>query len=291
MTENNLIIKEVDFNGANLLAAQSNEGKIYVGVSYICNGLGLTDGQMRRQKQNLSDDIVLQKGVTNLSYPTNGGIQEVLGIEIDFLPIWLAKISITPSMKSESDKLKEQYGQDYLTTVDNLIDYQLKAKDVLAKAFLPNQDIILRDFLQLDEEERAIAYFQEKKQRRLIEEKARELEPKARSFEQLISAKNNQTMNEVAKCFKTGRNRLFEFLRQKGILMKGEDNQNMPYQQYIEQKIFVVREYTIPDADGELVNRVQTLVTSKGIKFIDKLLKEVDYNLDKEKDLQQEQAI
>ena len=73
--------------------------------------------------------------------------------------------------------------------VDKLIEYQLKAKDVLAKAFLPNQDTALQDYLQLDEEERAIIYFQEKKQRRLLEEKAKELEPKARSFEQLISAK------------------------------------------------------------------------------------------------------
>jgi hypothetical protein len=46
-TETNLMIKEVDFNGANLLAAQDNDGKIFVGVSYICNGIGLSDGQMK----------------------------------------------------------------------------------------------------------------------------------------------------------------------------------------------------------------------------------------------------
>lgn len=288
MIENNLIIKEVDFEGANLLAAQNNDGKIYVGVSYICNGIGLNKSQKDTQVQNIQKDYVLNKGCLKFQAGVFDVNNETLAIEIDFLPLWLAKINVTPGMKSESDKLKEQYGQGYSTTVDKLVEYQLKAKDVLAKAFLPNQDIILREYLQLDEEERAIIFFQERKQRRLLEEKTKELEPKAKSFEQLISAKNNQTMNEVAKCFKTGRNRLFEFLRQKGILMKGEDNQNMPYQQYIEQGLFVVREYTIPDADGELVNRVQTLVTGKGIRFIDKLLKEIDYDLDREKDLQKQ---
>jgi hypothetical protein len=37
--------------------------------------------------------------------------------------------------------------------------------------------------------------------------------------------------------------------------------------------------------NGELVNNAQTLVTAKGIEFIDKLLKEIDYNLGKNKDL------
>ena len=100
---NNLIINEVDFNGANLLAIQNVvNNKIYVGISWVCNGIGLTDGQMRRQKQNLSEDIVLQKGITNLRYPTNGGMQESLCIELDFLPLWLAKISITPNIKKNN---------------------------------------------------------------------------------------------------------------------------------------------------------------------------------------------
>jgi len=159
---------------------------------------------------------------------------------------------------------------------DTLEIYQENCADILAKAFLPNVDSFIQDYLNMDEDERGIAYFQERKERKLLELQTQELIPKARSFEQLIYAKNHQSMNDVAKAFKTGRNRLFEFLRNKGILMKD----NAPYQQYIESKLFVVREYTIPDADGELISRVQTLVTGKGIEFIDKLLKKIDYNVD-----------
>lgn len=283
---NELIIKEVDFNGANLLAAQNNDGKIYVGVSYICNGIGFNKNLKDRQVKNVQDDIVLSKGCVKFDAGVFDPNNETIAIELDFLPLWLAKINVTPTMKLESDKLKEQYGNDYPTTVDKLIEYQLKAKDVLAKAFIT--DLFVKDYLQLDPEDRAIAYFQEIKQRKLLEqqtllleEKTKELEPKANSFDQLINANGNQTMLEVAKAFKTGRNRLFAFLRNKNILMSGKDKQNIPYQQYLEQKLFVVREYTIPDEDGELINRTQTLVTAKGIEFIDKLLKEVNYDLEK----------
>lgn len=283
MTENNLMIKEVDFNGANLLAAQDGEGKIFVGVSYICNGLGLSKSQKDRQVRNVQDDFVLNKGCFKFEAGVFDPNNETIAINIDFLPLWLAKISITPLMKTENDNLKNQYGKDYVTTLDKLVEYQLKAKDVLAKAFFDESSI--QNYLQLDDEERAIQYFQEKKQRKLLEQQAQELIPKARSFEQLIGAGGSQSMLEVAKCFKTGRNRLFAFLRSKDILMSGKDKQNVPRQQYIEQKLFVLREYTIPDEDGEIINRTQTLVTGKGIEYIDRLLKEIDYNLEGFSDL------
>lgn len=126
---NEVTMIDVDFQGDVLLACEKNN-KLYVAVNYICNGLGLSDGQFRRQKQNLSEDIVLQKGITNLSYPTNGGTQEVLCIELDFLPLWLAKISITPKMKVDNPFL-----------VDKLVEYQLKAKDVLAQAFIKDNQV------------------------------------------------------------------------------------------------------------------------------------------------------
>jgi len=284
MTNSNLLsIKTVDFNGDTLQAAQDHNGKIYTGISYICNGIGLSKSQKDTQIQNIQSDEVLSRGCLKFQAGVFDPNNETIAIEIDFLPLWLAKIPITPKMKIENDNLKEQYGHDFPTTVDKLIEYQIKAKDVLAKAFLDGN--FIKNYLCLDPEDRAIAYFQEIKQRKLLEQQTQELIPKARSFEQLISAGNSQTMLEVGKAFKTGRNRLFAFLRSKNILMEGKDKQNVPFQQYLEQKLFVVREYTIPDEDGELINRTQTLVTAKGIKFIDKLLKEIDYDLEAFSDL------
>ena len=58
--------------------------------------------------------------------PTRGGNQETICLKLDFVPLWLAKISITPTMEAETPEL-----------ADRLEQYQLRAKDVLAAAFLP----------------------------------------------------------------------------------------------------------------------------------------------------------
>lgn len=63
-----------------------------------------------------------------MTLPTNGGEQEVLCIALDFIPLWLAKISITPTMQADTPEV-----------ADKLVQYQLKAKDVLAAAFLPTE--------------------------------------------------------------------------------------------------------------------------------------------------------
>lgn len=123
--QTNLAIKNVEFNGATLRAAQDELGKIWVGVRWICEGLGLSDGQIKRERRRLQEDLVLSKGGSNLVLLTNGGNQQTLCIDLDYLPLWLAKISITPTMQRENPEL-----------VEKLITYQLKAKDVLAAAFL-----------------------------------------------------------------------------------------------------------------------------------------------------------
>ena len=119
-----LAVKDVEFNGAVLRAAQV-EDVIWVGVKWVCDGLGLSERQIKRERKRLQEDLILSKGGRNLVLPTNGGNQEILCLMLDYLPLWLAKISITPTMKRENPEL-----------VDKLVEYQLKAKDVLAKAFL-----------------------------------------------------------------------------------------------------------------------------------------------------------
>lgn len=129
---NGLAVKDIEFNGATLRAAQDAAGKIWVGIRWICHGIGLSDGQTKRERKRLWEDLVLSKGGRNLVLPTNGGNQEVLCLELDYLPLWLAKISITPTMRKENPDL-----------VQKLITYQLKAKDVLAEAFLPKKEEIV----------------------------------------------------------------------------------------------------------------------------------------------------
>lgn len=121
----NLVAKEVEFNGDILRAAQDTEGNVWVGARWVCEAIGLDDNRIKYERRKMQTDSVISKGVQNFTLLTNGGNQNVLCLQLDYLPLWLAKISITPAMRKESPGITEK-----------LVSYQLKAKDVLAAAFL-----------------------------------------------------------------------------------------------------------------------------------------------------------
>lgn len=123
-----LEVKRVPFMGTDLMAAKDESGTIWAGVRWMCDGMGLSKGQRDRQITNINADSVISKGAANLRLPTAGGKQSVLCLKLDFVPLWLAKINITPAMQAETPELAER-----------LEAYQLKAKDVLAAAFLPKK--------------------------------------------------------------------------------------------------------------------------------------------------------
>lgn len=129
---NGLAVKDVLFNGATLRAAQDAENIIWVGVAWVCQGLGLSNDRMKYERKKIQKDLVLVQGVKFYPLGTDDANSDVLCLKLDFLPLWLAKISITPTMKRENPQL-----------VENLIEYQLKAKDVLAAAFLKNMSGIV----------------------------------------------------------------------------------------------------------------------------------------------------
>jgi hypothetical protein len=182
---NNLIIKEVNFNGDNLIAIQSNtDNQIYVSVNHVCNALGLDS---RKQRNKIQDHLTLSKGCTIWGIPTNSGIQNTLLIDVNFLPLWLA--GINPSKVSEN-------------VVNKLVEYQLKAKDILANAFVSkgfNTPKTLSEALQLAAE-----------QQKLIEE----YQPKAEAYNEFINSEGLFNFKQVAGLLHYGRNRLMRELRQ-----------------------------------------------------------------------------
>lgn len=115
-----LQVKEVRFNGERITAIRE-EGKIYVSVKNVCNNLGMNENQFKTQRDKINNDEFLKVGRKFSPVDTGFGIKETMLLELDYLPIWLAKIN--PSRFSE--ELKKQ-----------LIEYQLNAKDVLADEFL-----------------------------------------------------------------------------------------------------------------------------------------------------------
>lgn len=98
-----------------------------------------------------------------------------------------------------------------------------------------------------------------------------EMKPKAEFFDQVASSKTAIQMSEVAKVLNYpnfGRNRLFEFLRNKKVLMAN----NIPYQKYVDCGYFRVIEQKYTKSNGDTAINIKTLVYQKGINFIKKTL-------------------
>ena len=125
-----MIVKNVNVMGDSIMAAKDGDGVVWVGIKWMCQGMGMSEGQYKRQIVNIQKDLLLKRGGSNLILPTASGKQEVFCLQNDYLPIWLAKISITPKIQSEMPELAQK-----------LLDYQLKAKDILAEAFYPKQTL------------------------------------------------------------------------------------------------------------------------------------------------------
>jgi phage antirepressor YoqD-like protein len=67
-----------------------------------------------------------------------------------------------------------------------------------------------------------------------------------------------------------GRNKIFEFLRKKGVL----DERNVPYREFQDKGYFRVIEQKYTDKEGETHINLKTLVYQRGIEFIRRVLKQ-----------------
>lgn len=125
-----LTVKSVDVLGDAIMATQDADGQIWAGVSYFCRALGMNKGQKDRQTTNVQRDETLKRGCRKFAAGVFDPTNEAVGMRIDFVPLWLAKINITKTMLQEHPEL-----------ADKLLEYQLKAKDILAEAFMPKQNM------------------------------------------------------------------------------------------------------------------------------------------------------
>jgi phage antirepressor YoqD-like protein len=113
--------------------------------------------------------------------------------------------------------------------------------------------------------QQALMYQQEKI--KSLTERLALAEPKAAFFDHVADSKDALQMRDVAAALNIpdlGRNKLFELLRNKGIL----DNRNIPYREYQDRGYFRVVEQQGTDKEGETRVYLKTLVYQKGIEYI-----------------------
>ena len=194
------------------------------------------------------------KGVAKCD--TLGGIQEMTVInESGFYSLVLG--SKLPNAK----KFKKWVTSEVLPSIRK---HGMYATDEL----LDNPDLLIQIATKLKEERELNRRLQEENEEKnkLIEKQ----KPKAEFYDEIIDSTTVIGMKEVADILKIkgyGRNNLFKFLREKGIL----NRKNEPYRKYIEQGLFEIKEskYIV---DNEVKIKPTTYVTQKGLDYIRKIL-------------------
>ena len=125
---NDLIVKDVEIAESTVTAAKDNKNVIWVGINCFCQGLDMNKKQRDYQVEKVRADKTLSKGCRKFPAGVFDTANETYALRLDFIPIWLAKITITSKMQKQHPELAEK-----------LLKYQLQAKDILAEAFMPNK--------------------------------------------------------------------------------------------------------------------------------------------------------
>ena len=119
---------------------------------------------------------------------------------------------------------------------------------------------------------------EEKKAREIAEQQVKELTPKGIFADAVNSSETSILVGELAKLLKQngvnmGRNRLFDWMKNNGYLIKSGSERNMPTQKSMEMKLLEIKERNVANPDGSIRIVKTPKVTGKGqIYFINKLL-------------------
>lgn len=225
------------YNGKEVRTIQK-DGEPWWVLKDVCEVLGLSSPH--KVFERLDDD---EKGRNQI--PTLGGEQEMTVVNESGLYNVILR-----SDKPEAKPFRKWVTSEVLPSIRKNGGYianqeNLTPEQIVANALIVAQNIISQKDKQIEQ-----------------------MKPKAEFFDAVADSRTAISMNEVSKVLGIkgyGRNNLFEFLRNNGIL----DRWNVPYQRYIDCGWFRVIEqkYT---RQGEPCVTTKTLVYQKGVDAIRK---------------------
>ena len=119
---------------------------------------------------------------------------------------------------------------------------------------------------------------EERERSKRLSEQIEADKPKVIFADSVSAAKSSILIGDLAKILKQngvsiGQNRLFEWFRQNGFLIKSGSSKNMPTQKAAEMGLFEVKVSTVNNPDGSIRETKTTKVTGKGqVYFVNKFL-------------------
>lgn len=209
----------------------------------VCDALGIATNHLRESGRGLDDDEVM-----NLPNWEIGGKAPLIVSEPGFYKL------VMRSRKPEAKAFQRWVTHEVLPSIRR--DGAYVASDgteddatLMARALIAAHRTIERNRAQLDE-----------------------MRPKALFADAVATSHTSILVGDLAKLLKQngvemGQNRLFQWMRERGYLMKSGSSKNMPTQRSMDMGLFEVKERTINNPDGSVRITKTTKVTGKGQQY------------------------
>ena len=229
----------------------------------ICRALGYSNG-----RKAISDHCD-EGDVTKRDTPTSSGVQSMTFVNESGM------YSLIFGSKLESAKqFKKWVTSEVLPSIRK---HGMYATEATVESMLndPENAILMLQAYQRERKERLAAQQQVEK----LEAQAIEDKPKIIYADAVKGSTSSCLIGELAKMiaqngYPIGEKRLFQWMRDNHYLCSYGERFNQPYQQYIEQGLFTMKQ-NVFSVDGEMRTRNTTKVTGKGqIYFINKFIGE-----------------
>lgn len=247
-----------NYNGNEVRTIQK-DGEPWWVLKDVCEIFGETN--YRRVSGRLDED---EKGVSQINTP--GGLQSMT--VINEAGLYTTLFAMQPEKARGVTEEYVQQRQEQLKSFRKWVTSEVLPSIRKNGGYIANQENLTPEQIVAN----ALIVAQN-----IISQKDKQIEqmkPKAEFFDAVADSRTAISMNEVSKVLGIkgyGRNNLFEFLRNNGIL----DRWNVPYQRYIDCGWFRVIEqkYT---RQGEPCVTTKTLVYQKGVDAIRKKILNAD---------------
>ena len=259
-------IQPFNFDEFEIRTVEKN-GEFYFIGKDVCKVFG--DSDHNRSLSRLDEDEKLKQYV-----PTPSGNQEMITINESGLYSLLFNMQPQKAHIGFDKKIEERLSllKSFKRWVTHVVLPSIRKTGTY--------DVATQSYLNLSEEDRAIAYFQDRKKIKALEMQAIEDEPKIQAFDDFINNEDWVELKVVSNLLvpkqiivngqikKIGRNLLIRYLTVKGELCKKQEKYVLPTQEYINREY-----YKAATESTGIGNVYYTVVSPKGIEHIRQILK------------------
>ena len=230
----------------------------------VCQAIGITNARNVKSRLDEEDvhlvDTPTAGGTQQITFVTESGLYDVI-------------------IRSDSEQAKPFRKWVTSEVLPSIRKHGMYATEATVESMLndPENAILMLQAYQRERKERLAAQQQVEK----LEAQAIEDKPKIIYADAVKGSTSSCLIGELAKMiaqngYPIGEKRLFQWLRDNHYLCSYGERFNQPYQQYIEQGLFTMKQ-NVFSVDGEMRTRNTTKVTGKGqIYFINKFIGQSD---------------